>query len=77
MYVVYAIKSLQYNYIYVWITDNISRRIGEHNNWHTKSTKYYRPFSILYIEEVWDRKEARIREKYWKSWIGKQKLKSM
>ena len=77
MYIIYALKSIHYNYIYVWMISNLSRRIQEHNTWKTKSTSYYKPFDLLYKEEVEDRIQARIREKYRKSWIGKEKLKAM
>ena len=34
-----------------------------------------RPFELIYSEACKTRPEARIREKYWKSGIGKEKLK--
>jgi predicted GIY-YIG superfamily endonuclease len=30
-YTVYAIKSTLRNYIYVWLTDNIERKLSQHN----------------------------------------------
>ena len=77
MIVVYAIKSMIKNYIYVGMTDNLERRLKEHNAWKQKSTKAYIPYEILYTEVCSDRIQARTREKYWKSWIGKEKLKQM
>ena len=77
MYTVYAIKSVKRNYIYVGLTNNLGRRFLEHNLGYNKTTKPYRPFRILYFEEVSGRIEARKREKYLKSGIGKQFLKSL
>ncbi|WP_309614857.1 GIY-YIG nuclease family protein [Flavobacterium sp.] len=75
MYYVYAISSLERNYIYVGLTDNLERRFFEHNNGKNKTTKPYLPFKIIYTQEFETRLEARQKEKYFKSGIGKEKLK--
>jgi putative endonuclease len=75
MYFVYAISSLKRNYIYVGLTNNIERRLSEHNTGKNKTTKPYSPFVIIYYEECSNRIEARIKEKYFKSGIGKEKLR--
>ena len=75
MFYVYAIKSLARNYIYVGITNNIERRLAEHNNGKNRSTKAYKPFVLIYTEQFLTRMEARIREKYLKSGAGKEFLK--
>jgi putative endonuclease len=75
-YFVYALSSCQKNYIYVGLTNNLTRRLAEHNNGFNKTTKPYAPFIIIYQEELPDRVQARIREKYLKSGIGKAFLKS-
>ncbi len=75
MYFVYAIRSLQDGRIYVGFTTNLARRIKEHNSGSTRSTKGYRPWELIYYEEAPDRISARSREKYFKSGIGKEKLK--
>ncbi|GBE16986.1 GIY-YIG nuclease superfamily protein [bacterium BMS3Abin15] len=77
MYYVYAIKSKARNYIYVGITNNITRRIKEHNNKRESTTRSYAPFEILLTEECLSRIKARKREKYFKSGIGKEYLKSL
>ena len=77
MYYVYAIKSLVRNYIYVGLTNNIERRITEHNSGENRSTKAYRPFIIIHKEKFENRIEARNREKFLKSGIGKEFLKSI
>jgi putative endonuclease len=75
MYYVYAISSLERNYIYVGLTNNIDRRFIEHNSGKNKTTKPYSPFVLIYVEECSTRIEARIKEKYFKSGIGKEKLR--
>jgi putative endonuclease len=77
MYYVYALKSLRRNYIYVGITDNLDRRLNEHNSGRNKTTKPYKPFEILYIEKVVNREIAREREKKLKSGYGKEFLKNL
>jgi putative endonuclease len=77
MYSVYAIKSTKKNYIYVWLTNNLERRIYEHNLWKEKTTKPYTPFILIYSENFETRVEARIKEKYLKSGCGKEFLKNL
>ena len=71
MYYLYAISSTKRNYIYVGITSNIERRLNQHNSGYNKTTKSYRPFELIYQEELGTRIEARKREKYFKSGIDK------
>ncbi|WP_262904782.1 GIY-YIG nuclease family protein [Echinicola marina] len=49
----------------------------EHNAGRTKSTKGYVPWKLIYKEAAESRVIAREREKYWKSGIGKEKLKNL
>ncbi len=77
MIVVYAISSVERNYIYVGMTDNLERRLAEHNTGENRSTKAYRPFALIYQETSIDRITARKREKYLKSGVGKEFLKSL
>lgn len=49
----------------------------EYNSGKNKTTKPYLPFQIIYTEEFETRVEARLREKYFKSGIGKEKLKAI
>jgi len=76
-YIVYAIKSILHGFIYVGMTNNIERRIKEHNSGYSKYTKAYLPWELIYQETCVNRLEARKREKYWKSGIGKEKLKEL
>jgi putative endonuclease len=77
MVYVYAIKSEGRNYIYVGITDNVERRVMQHQNGYEKTTKPYRPFTLIYTEEFEDRISARKREKYLKAAAGKRFLRSL
>ncbi|WP_324720359.1 GIY-YIG nuclease family protein [Salinimicrobium sp. HB62] len=75
MFYVYALSSLNKNYIYVGLTSNLERRIDQHNSGKEKTTRGYLPFELIFSEICSSRSEARLREKYWKSGTGKEKLK--
>jgi putative endonuclease len=77
MYTVYALKSVSRNYIYVGMTNDLSERLNRHNRGYEKSTKPYRPFILIYKEKCSSRIEARKREIYLKSGVGKEFLKSI
>ena len=77
MYFVYALDSQTRQYIYVGMTDNPERRINSHQSGYNRTTKPYRPFNVLTVEEFPSRVEARAREKYLKSGSGKEYLKAL
>ena len=77
MFFVYALKSIERTYIYVGLTDNLERRLSEHNGGKNKTTRPYRPFVLIHSEMFETRIEARQREKYLKSRIGKDFLRSL
>ncbi|BDX37592.1 hypothetical protein CYCD_09470 [Tenuifilaceae bacterium CYCD] len=49
-YTVYAIRSKIDGRIYVGFTQDVQRRLLEHNRGETKSTKGYRPWELIYTE---------------------------
>ncbi len=49
----------------------------QHNKGYNKTTKPYKPFNIILIEQFVDRVMARQREKYLKSGIGREYLKKI
>ena len=76
MYFIYAISSIYFNYIYVGMTKDVEKRVQQHNSGRQRSTQPYKPFELIFVEEVnGSRNDARAREKYWKSGIGKEKLR--
>lgn len=75
MWYVYRITNKLKTYHYIGITENIEQRLKKHNEGATKSTRPYKPFDqIVIIETLNNRIEARKREKYYKSGIGRQKI---
>ena len=73
---VYVLSSQSRNYIYVGLTKNMERRLDEHNKGRNITTRAYRPFVLLLVEKFETRLEARQREKYLKSGIGKEWIRS-
>ena len=72
---VYIIRSENSGRLYKGITENVQERLNEHNTGKQKSTKGYRPWNLVYLEEFSSRVEARNREKYFKSGVGREYLK--
>jgi len=78
MFYIYALSSIERNYIYVGMSRHIDDRIKRHQSGREKTTRAYRPFNVIYTEALdVKRIEARKREKYWKSSIGKEKLRQI
>ena len=75
MYYVYVLRSLKDGNSYIGITDDLERRLKQHNSGSNASTKYRRPFEIIYKELTPDRITARRREKFLKSGDGRTWLK--
>ena len=76
MYYVYVLRSKVKPRFYTGMTQDVSKRLHEHNNGKTKSTKGYRPWDLCFFEEYKTRLEARAREKYLKSGIGREYIKN-
>ena len=77
MFSVYALKSINYNFIYVGMSGNIDERLSRHNKGYVKSTKRFAPFKLFYSENCENGQQAREREKFLKSTSGKRFLKSI
>jgi putative endonuclease len=76
MYYVYVIKSLKNGSYYKGMTENISKRLCEHNSGKQKYTKQFIPWKLVYLEEYSTREEARKREIYFKTAAGRRYLKT-
>jgi len=75
MYFIYILQSLRDQRTYVGYTDNVERRLIQHNSGYVRSTKHRIPFKLLFTEEFETSREAKRRESYWKSGAGRRKLK--
>jgi len=77
MYFVYIIQSVRTKRYYIGSTNNIDRRLEEHNSNKTKSLKGKSPFQIVYLEKYNNLKEARNREIKIKSYKGGRAFKKL
>jgi putative endonuclease len=62
MFYVYVLKSKKDNSIYFGYTEDLRRRLKEHNNRRNKSTKNKTPFDLIYYEAYKSNSDARFRE---------------
>ncbi len=76
-YYVYVIRSKE-RFLYKGMTDNLERRLVEHNNkelsfWTKRGTEW----KLIYKEEFDNKTEALKREKWLKTGIGREYLKKI
>lgn len=76
-YYVYVIRSKE-GFIYRGMTDNLERRLVEHNNkelsfWTKRGTDW----KLIYREEFDNKTEALKREKWLKTGVGREYLKKI
>jgi len=74
-YFVYVLESIKDQKIYIGQTDNMNRRLKEHNAGKVFSTKGRRPLKLKSCEIFSSREEAVQREKFLKSGCGREFVK--
>ena len=74
-YFVYILKSKNHNKTYIGYTNNLERRLKEHNSGKSIFTSKFVPWELAYKEEFAQEIEARKKEKYYKSSAGRRKIK--
>ena len=62
MVYVYVLKSLKDAELYIGSTNDLKRRLSEHQNGKSFSTQFRRPFELVYYEAYKNEKDARERE---------------
>jgi putative endonuclease len=77
MYFVYIIKSLIVLRYYIGSTENVDRRLSDHNSGKVKSTKAYKPWEIVYLERFDIKSYALKREKQIKSYKSGNAFKKL
>jgi len=74
MYFVYVLKSNKNGRFYTGSTNDINRRLVQHNQGRSKYTRTGKPFVLLRTEEYKTRSEAMNREIYLKTGKGREEL---
>jgi putative endonuclease len=62
MYYVYLLKSKNNNFVYTGFSSDLRKRFIEHNAGKVRSTKFYKPFDLIYYEAYNSKTIARKRE---------------
>ncbi|MBI5728400.1 MAG: GIY-YIG nuclease family protein [Candidatus Magasanikbacteria bacterium] len=75
MWKVYILLSIYHRKTYVGSTDNLDRRMAQHNSANVRSTAHYIPWTLIYLECYPTEQDARNREKELKSASGRRYLK--
>lgn len=76
MYYVYVLKSKKDNKNYTGYTGDLRKRLTEHNEGKSVSTKNRRPLELIYFEGCLNRLDAKKREMYLKTTYGKRYIKN-
>ena len=74
MWFVYVLKSEKSGVRYIGMTEHVENRLIQHNSGKSRFTKGHMPWVLVYSEEVGSSVDARKREKYLKSGLGRQFL---
>jgi putative endonuclease len=61
--------------LYIGYSENLKRRIVEHEHGEVKSTQDRRPFVLIHYEAFSSIKDGKAREKFLKSGFGRDQLK--
>jgi putative endonuclease len=72
----YVLYSVEFDRFYTGMTKDVVKRLEQHNSKQNKSTKAFIPWKLIHVEQFATRIEAREREKYLKSGIGREFIKS-
>jgi len=75
-YYTYVIQSKKDGKWYTGSTNNLRKRFKQHNNNTVSSTKNRGSFTLIYYEACLNEQDARAREKFLKSGMGKRYLKN-
>lgn len=77
MYTTYVIQNTVSGRFYTGSTNDVNRRLSEHNRGHTKSTHQIGKWVLVYQESFLTNKEARSREHVIKSYKGGNAFKKL
>ena len=77
MYVVYILKSVNKHKYYIGYTNNLDRRLQEHQSGHSAFDRAYKPFKLVYTQIFQYKSQAHQRELQIKSYKGGNAFKQL
>jgi putative endonuclease len=75
MFYLYILESIETKRFYVGSTNDLKRRIKEHNAGKNRSTKFYMPWRLIYYEAYITMDLARKAEIFYKKSQGRRQIK--
>ena len=75
MFYTYVLRSKEGEHLYFGYTENLKKRLSEHNQGLNPSTKRYGHWVLIYYEACLNEKDAKRREGYLKTTQGGRMLK--
>ena len=75
MFYIYVLESSKNKNLYFGHTNDLKKRLREHNCGKNFSTKTHIPWDIIYYEACLEKEDAARRERYLKTTQGKKMLK--
>ena len=66
----YVLQSEKTGYLYIGLTSDLRRRLGEHQSDRARATSKRGPWELIYYEAYRSKQDAEGREKYLKSGSG-------
>lgn len=73
-YYTYALKSLKDGKLYIGWSNDLKKRLGDHNEGKVTATKFRRPLVLVYFEACLSKESAVRREKSLKTGFGRRYL---
>jgi putative endonuclease len=72
----YVLRCEKTKTFYTGTTNNLTKRLGQHNSGEVYSTKNKFPIRIVYVEACLSKGDAYRRERYLKTGMGKRYIKN-
>ena len=76
MFYIYVIQSQKNNKWYTGTTNDLRKRLKQHNDGKSTWTKGRGPWDLIYYEACLNKEDAGAREKFLKTGMGKRYLKN-
>lgn len=74
-YYVYVLESIKDSDLYIGYSQDLRKRLKEHNQGLNFSTKPYLPWKLIYYEACLNQEDAKRKEKYFKTSQGRRLLR--
>jgi putative endonuclease len=72
----YILRSEKMGTLYTGVTNNLAKRLEQHNMGDVYYTKHKRPYTLIYYEACISKYDAYRRERYLKTGMGKGYIKN-